>query len=230
MGILARFKSIMEANINAALDKMEDPSKMIDQLLRDLQNDLGQVKAETAGLMAEEARAKRKLDECNAEVERLHTYAERAVSAGNDNDARVFLSDKAKAAANLTGLRQAYELAQANAEKIRLMNDKLTAQIDELNAKRATIKAKVSAAKTQERINKMTDATKSVEGSMSAFARMEEKADYMLDKANAMNELNKAQTQAVTSKDLMSKYDTPASSVDDELAALKRQVWPKNEE
>ena len=59
MGILARFKDIMSSNINALLDKMEDPEKMIDQILRNLQSDLGEVKAETAGVMAEEARAKR---------------------------------------------------------------------------------------------------------------------------------------------------------------------------
>ena len=43
MSILARFKTIMSSNINAMLDKMEDPSKMIDQLLRDLNDDLGKV-------------------------------------------------------------------------------------------------------------------------------------------------------------------------------------------
>ena len=66
MGILARFKDIMSSNINALLDKMEDPEKMIDQILRNLQSDLGEVKAETAGVMAEEARAKRELAECQA--------------------------------------------------------------------------------------------------------------------------------------------------------------------
>ena len=44
MGILKRFKDIMSANINAMLDKAEDPEKMIDQYLRDLQEDLRNVK------------------------------------------------------------------------------------------------------------------------------------------------------------------------------------------
>ena len=68
MGILARFKAIMEANLNALLDKAEDPEKMVDQILRDLQDDLGKVKAETAGIMAEEARAQRVYDEAVDEV------------------------------------------------------------------------------------------------------------------------------------------------------------------
>ena len=79
MGILSRFKDIMSSNINALFDKMEDPEKMIDQVLRDLESDLGEVKAETAGVMAEEARAQRQLNECQAEVDKLQSYAEKAV-------------------------------------------------------------------------------------------------------------------------------------------------------
>ena len=56
MGILTRFKDIMSANINALLDKCEDPEKMIDQYMRNLESDLGKVKAETASVMAEETR------------------------------------------------------------------------------------------------------------------------------------------------------------------------------
>ena len=63
-GILSRFKDIMSSNINALLDKVEDPMKMIDQYLRNLESDLGKVKAETAAVMAEETKSKRELDEC----------------------------------------------------------------------------------------------------------------------------------------------------------------------
>lgn len=68
MGILTRFKEIMSSNINALLDKAEDPEKMVDQCLRNLNSDLGKVKAETASIMAEEQRAKRELDECISEI------------------------------------------------------------------------------------------------------------------------------------------------------------------
>ncbi len=60
-GILSRFKDIMSSNINALLDKVEDPMKMIDQYLRNLESDLGKVKAETAAVMAEETKSKRDL-------------------------------------------------------------------------------------------------------------------------------------------------------------------------
>jgi len=94
MGILTRFKDIMSANINALLDKCEDPEKMIDQYMRNLESDLGKVKAETASVMAEETRAKRELDECTEQINKMQAYAEKALKAGNESDARSFLEKK----------------------------------------------------------------------------------------------------------------------------------------
>ena len=68
MGILSRFGDIMKANINDLLDKCEDPEKMIDQSLRDLNQNLAEVKKETAGVMADEKRAKRDLDDCILDI------------------------------------------------------------------------------------------------------------------------------------------------------------------
>ena len=94
MGIMTRFKDIMAANFNALLDRCEDPEKMIDQYLRNLEQDFAKVKAETASIMAEEKSAKRKLDECESEMNKMAEYAKKAVAAGNDNEARTFLSKK----------------------------------------------------------------------------------------------------------------------------------------
>ena len=84
MGIIARFKDIMSSNINALLDKWEDPEKMIDQYLRNLQNDLQTIKSETASVMAEEKASKRKLDECDAEIAKMQEYAVKAVGVTGD--------------------------------------------------------------------------------------------------------------------------------------------------
>ena len=75
MGILQRFKDIMSSNINALLDRAEDPEKMVDQTLRNLNSDLAKVKAETAGVMADEQKAKRNLDEVNAEIAKMQGYS-----------------------------------------------------------------------------------------------------------------------------------------------------------
>ena len=68
MGILTRFKDIMSANVNALLDKAEDPAKMIDQTLLNLRKDLAEVKKETAAVMADEKNAKRKVTECEKQI------------------------------------------------------------------------------------------------------------------------------------------------------------------
>lgn len=224
MGILARFKDIMSSNINALLDKMEDPEKMIDQYLRNLQEDLGKVKAETAAVMAEETRAKRELDECVKEIEKMQSYAQKAVVAGNDDDARAFLEKKQQLVAKQTSLETAYTGAAENAAKMRQMHDKLVTDINELTARRDSIKAKVKVAKTTERVNKMTSSISGSEADLAAFDRMEAKANRMLDEANAMTELNSV-APSESLKDKQAKYDSvPSSSVDDELAALKAEM------
>ena len=224
MGILSRFKDIMSSNINAMLDKMEDPQKMIDQILRNLQSDLGEVKAETAGVMAEEQRAKRELDACQNEVNKLQSYAEKAILAGNDGDAALFLQKKSNKLQELTALQQAYDLAAANSAKMRQMFDHLNSQIAEMESKKTQIKAKIAVAKTQEKINKLGESVTTAKGSMSKFDAMEQKANAMLDKANAMAELQSAQASDPMA-DLMDKYDSATTaSVDDEFAALKAKL------
>ena len=220
MGILKRFKDIMSANINAMLDKAEDPEKMIDQYLRDLQEDLRNVKSETATVMADETRCKRALD---ADIAKMQSYAEKALLAGNEADAMKFLEKKNQLASKRTSLQQSYDMAAGNAAKMKEMHDKLTKDIMDLNNRKDAIKAKVQVAKTQEKMNKMMGSVTDTAGTISAFDRMEAKADAMLDKANAMAELNASGKDETD--DLMSKYDAePSSAVSDELAALKAKM------
>ena len=221
--ILKRFGDIMSANINALLDRAEDPEKMIDEYLRDIESDLGKVKAETAAVMASETKAKRELDECTQDIAKMQRYAEKALMAGNDNDARQFLEKKAQLTAQQESLKQAYDADEENGAKMREMHDKLVKDLDNLQAKRDAIKAKVAVAKTQERMNKMGSSIAGAGEAMAAFDRMEEKANRMLDEANAMSQLNDSEDSI---DDLARKYDSDdsSSSVDDELAALKAKM------
>ncbi|GJM74004.1 hypothetical protein HMSSN036_62200 [Paenibacillus macerans] len=117
MGILARFRDVMRANIGSLLERAEDPEKTIDEYMRQMNRDLGQVKAETASVQAEESRAKRALDECGAEVRKLQRYAEKAAESGDEERALGFLEQKAKQAERLGELQAAYEQSAANAPK-----------------------------------------------------------------------------------------------------------------
>ncbi len=225
MGIMTRFKDIMTANVNALLDKAEDPEKMIDQYLRNLESDFVKVKAETASIMAEEKSAKRKLDECDEEIERMGEYAKKAVAAGNDSDARQFLTKKSELTQKREVLVKNYELAKDNSVKMRQMHDKLESDISEMKSKRDMLKAKVKVAETQKKINQMGAGLESAGNNAAAFDRMEEKVNRMLDEADAIGELNKS-ASGNDIDDLASKYDTAdtGSDVDDELAKLKAEM------
>ena len=224
MGILTRFKDIMASNINALLDKCEDPEKMIDQYMRNLESDLGNVKAETASVMAEETRAKRELDDCSEQIAKMQSYAEKALLAGNEADARSFLEKKQQLTTTQAALQKAYDVAKDNAAKMRQMHDKLVSDIETLNGRREMIKAKVAVAKTQEKINKLGASADKAAGAMSAFERMEQKADQMLDKANAMAELNTAPVDEAAALEAKYAADAGNAAVEDELAKLKAEM------
>ena len=224
MAILERFADIIKANINDLLDKCEDPAKMIDQYLRDLTEDLAEVKKETAAVMAEETRTRRMLEENTAEVKRYEELAKKALTAGNEGDARVFLGKKQQLADKAASLQATYDAAHANAEKMRQMHDKLVGDIETLHGRREMVKAKMAVAKTQEKVNKVGASADKAAGAMSAFERMERKADQMLDQANAMAELNTAPVDEAAA--LEAKYASAAgyAAVDEELAKLKAEL------
>lgn len=226
MSILRRFRDIMASNINALLDKAEDPEKMIDQYLRNLNRDLGQVKSETATIMAEEQRAKRNLQSCQADIQKMQDYAVKALEAGNEEDARKFLEKKATLATKETELKTTLDLAEANSVQMRQMHDKLVKDIGELDARRAMIKGKAAVAKTQKRMNEIGTSVTGANQSISAFDRMEERVNQSLDEAQAMSELNRGPEDDI--KDLAAKYEKSAD-VEDELAALKAQIANKEE-
>ena len=215
----------MAANFNALLEKVEDPEKMIDQYLRNLEEDLEEVKEETASVMADEKSAKRKLDECTAEIAKMGEYARKAVVSGNDEEAKAFLRKKADLTEQQAVLQGQYDLACSNSQKMRQMHDKLETDIASLKTRRETLKAKVKLAETQQKLNQLGSGIESAGNNMAAFERMEEQVNKMLDEADAMAQLNEAGAYDDI-ESLTQKYDadSKASEVDDELAALKAEM------
>lgn len=224
MGILDRFTDIIKANINDLLDRAEDPAKMIDQYMRELTDNLAEVKEETAAVMAEESRTKRLVDQNAAEVAKYQGLARRALEAGNEGDARVFLAKKQELESKGQALSTTYEAAKANAQKMRDLHDKLVTDIETLNGRREAIKAKVSVAKTQSKVNEFSSGADKAEGAMAAFARMEAKADQMLDQANAEAELSKSAGDRATELEAQYAAAGNTKAVDDELARLKAEM------
>ena len=158
-------------------------------------------------------------------VEEKEKIISRRKSVADIDCRKVFLAKKQEVASKGESLKVTYEAAQANAQKMRQMHDKLVDDISTLNSRREAIKAKSAVAKTQAKVNQFSSASDKAEGAMAAFARMEAKADQMLDQANAEAELNAAGTTD-RAADLAAQYAATGNSaaVDDELARLKADM------
>lgn len=222
MGILNRFSEIMKSNINALLDRAEDPAKMTDQMLRNAREQFAEVKSQTAQVMADAAKANRDVATCQADVSRYQKAAENALLSRNEGDAKKLIAQKQKIEEKLKALQQTAALANENADKMRQMYDKLSSDISTLEARKDAIKAKMAAAKAQQSMNKMVSNLPDTNASLEAFARMEARADKALDSARAEAQLN-SNTRA---EDLADKYAGYGSnsSVDSELEEMKRRL------
>lgn len=191
MGILSRFRDIMAGNVNALLHKAENPEKTIDEYMRKLNHNLGKVKAETASVLSDEQRAKRVLDECNAEIKKFQRYADKSLEAGNEDEALKFLDRKMKQSERLLELQTAYEQASLNVERMKQIRDKLTSDMALLEARRMEVKEKIANVKMQQILN----------SGNSSFAEMEEQVEDAMYEAEALAELRSGTEKGDLKKD-----------------------------
>lgn len=209
MGILSRFRDIMRANVNSFMDRAEDPAKAMDEYMRSLHRDLGQVKAEMNAVLADERRAKASWNECEAEIKKLQRYAEKTVEAGQEDDAIKFLERKAQQAEKLSELQKAHELAASKVASMKQMQEKLMSDIGQLEARHSEMKEKLAAAKLQQGFGAGSSTA------ADSFDELEEKAYLAAEEAIALAELRSGGSQ-----------DAPAS-VEDELTAIKARINKK---
>lgn len=94
MGIFTRFADIVSSNINAMLDKAEDPEKMIKMMIREMEDTLVELKSSCAGVIAERKKLERRHDDVGARLDLWTERAELAVSRGRDDLAREALLEK----------------------------------------------------------------------------------------------------------------------------------------
>lgn len=99
MGIFTRFRDIISSNINAMLDRAEDPEKMIKLMIREMEDTLVEIKAACAGAMAAKKKAGRHLEETQAREKLWEDRARLAVTKGRDDLAREALVEKRRFAA-----------------------------------------------------------------------------------------------------------------------------------
>ena len=129
MGIFTRFRDIISSNINAMLDKAEDPEKLISLMIREMEDTLVEIKASCAGVMANKKKLHRQITQAQAQSKNWEQKAGLAVTKGRDDLAREALLEKRRYSERIGSLEQ--ELAEMNGlveqyqEDIRQLEDKL---------------------------------------------------------------------------------------------------------
>jgi phage shock protein A len=138
MGIFTRVRDIVNSNINAALDKAENPEKLIKQMIREMEDTLVEIKGACAGAMAGRKKAERDADEANALVKHWTERAELAVTHGRENLAREALRAKQR--------------FTAEAEATQGVIDQLAGLVDQYKSDIVQIENKLQGAREKQRV------------------------------------------------------------------------------
>lgn len=157
MGIMDRLSRLIRANVNDMIDKAEDPEKMLDQLLRDMQSNIMQARTQVAAMIAQEKELEADLNETRHLSTEWGAKAQRAVSAGKDDLAREALRRKRDNDENASVYAQQLATQEQMVEKLKSQLHQLESkyqttlsQRDSLIARqrRATAQAQVAASLT----------------------------------------------------------------------------------
>ncbi|MCH3917493.1 MAG: PspA/IM30 family protein [Spirochaetia bacterium] len=219
MSIFSRFMDIVNSNVNALLDKAEDPEKMIKLMIQEMEDTLIELKTSCAATMANEARTKRQVKELEATMHRWQDRAILAIQKGREDLAKEALLEKKKASEKLT--KTLTELDNLN-EDVKVNKD----EISQLNEKLASVKLKYKTMQDRtRRAEEETAARDSMHTNSEVFghfSQMEEKIDRM----NARNELDKTEGEDLEKKfsDLEGMDD-----IEKELNSLKDKLKDKEE-
>ena len=199
----------MASNVNAVIHRDEkNPEKAIEKYLTQLRSDLGQVKAETAALQAEYNRAERAFFDNQSEQEKMKRYISKAQENGDMSSVRIYENKLAAIETDGARLNDKYASAKQDMDNLKAMNEKLSNDAATLEGKLSEIKAKLNAAESMQSMNKIANKAGAADTD-EMFQRMNEKADYIMDRANAMSELNETpeQRDLADLEELESKYD-----------------------
>lgn len=209
MGVFSRFKDIVNANINALLDKAEDPEKMLKLMMQEMEDTLIELKSNCAARMASRIRLERRIEEQKALISRWQSRAELAVDKGRDDLARDALIEKKKELATLSSLMKdldSYsEIIDQSKAEINQLEEKLSQAKLKLKGLQEKAREAEAEALANERLKRNTE---------SHFDDLES----IIDRINAENELNRpSRTTADKFRDLEEQEE-----IEKELEALKK--------
>jgi len=135
MGLLDRVSTLIRANINDLVDRAEDPSKMIKQVILDMENQLLQVKTQVAISIADLHMLEKKVDEQTGKTAELMRKAEMAVDKGQDDLARAALERHKSAERTTSSFNQQVEDQRAQVATLKSALSKLETKLAEAQSK-----------------------------------------------------------------------------------------------
>ncbi|HUX51532.1 MAG TPA: PspA/IM30 family protein [Spirochaetia bacterium] len=189
MGIFDRFKRVVKSNLNEMISKAENPEKMLNQLIVDMNQQLIESKKAVASAIADEKRLERELGQNRAQGEEWERKAMLAVRAGKDDLAKEALVRKQEYE-NYTGqYQQQWESQHQAVEKLKEALRGLQQKIEEAQRKKNLLIARAKRAEAQKKIQE-TIGGMSDTSAFDVFDRMTAKVDQIEAEADAMGELD----------------------------------------
>lgn len=223
MGIFSRVSTIVKANMNHLLNKAEDPEKMLDQVVEEMNQQLRETKQQVSSAIADEKRLEKQYKSEEKEAQEWERKAELAVEKNDDELAREALKRKGEHSELAAEYQSQWKKQKQSVEKLKENLKDLERKIAEAERKKNLLIAKQKRAKAQKQIHEtmsgMTD-----KSAFEGFDRMEEKVADMEAQADAATEM--AETEDVKLEDQFAELEKEGS-VDDELAALKSKMASK---
>jgi len=224
MGVIDRMSRLVRANVNDLLDQAEDPEKMIDQIIRDMESNIADARKQVAAMIAQEKELEYDRDETQKLADAWGDKAQRAVEANKDYLAREALR-RQKDYADNAALYDQQLIAQKEAvTKLKSQLSQLEAKYDQTRSQRDTLVARQKRARAQAKVaGSLSSADFSSMDPSADLDRMERKIRGQEAQTAAMLEM---QDDSIDAQFAELDYD---SEIEDRLAALKASDKPSAE-
>jgi phage shock protein A len=217
MGIFERVNNILRANVNDMLDRAEDPEKMLDQIIRDMEVAIRDAKGQVADMIAQEKMIKHDMERSQELADEWGRKAELAVKNGKDELALEALKRKKDYQAHADVYRQQWEAQQAGVEKLKQEMEELESKYDEAKRKKDVLIARRKRAAAQAQVVQTKERLDSIDYG-AELDRMERRILEEEARAQATTELAE---ESVEDEFAALEAD---DELQQELAALKAQV------
>lgn len=223
MGMFERLKTVISSNINSLISKAENPEKMLNQMIIDMNEQLIESKKAVAMAIADEKKLERDLMENKAKADEWEKKAMLAVRAGRDDLAKEALLRKQEFEGYANQLAQQWEAQKQSVEKLKEALRQLQSKIEEANRKKNILIARAKRAEAQQRINQTMSSLSGNKSAFDTFERMERKVDEIEASAEAMKELDEASSGASLEKQFAQLESSPQAA-DAMLEELKKKM------